>query len=128
MIACYDIRLCFVVFLQELEYYLLEEQLQKTLSDLEKREKALAHAETEVSPNPLSDPHRARASCRCVSDTLVCFRRSGCSESFAPSTSSACASCRTEAGVCARTALTRWSWRGRRSGSWRIYWLSSDSR
>lgn len=31
-----------------MEYGLLEEQLQKTLSDLEKREKALAHAETEV--------------------------------------------------------------------------------
>ncbi|ROL53709.1 Centrosomal protein of 120 kDa [Anabarilius grahami] len=33
---------------QEMEYGLLEEQLQKTLSDLEKREKALAHAETET--------------------------------------------------------------------------------
>ncbi|XP_043103827.1 centrosomal protein of 120 kDa isoform X2 [Puntigrus tetrazona] len=33
---------------KEMEYKLLEEQLQKTLSDLEKREKALAHAETET--------------------------------------------------------------------------------
>ncbi|XP_067249531.1 centrosomal protein of 120 kDa isoform X2 [Chanodichthys erythropterus] len=33
---------------KEMEYGLLEEQLQKTLSDLEKREKALAHAETET--------------------------------------------------------------------------------
>ncbi|KAF4110425.1 centrosomal protein of 120 kDa [Onychostoma macrolepis] len=33
---------------KEMEYNLLEEQLQKTLSDLEKREKALAHAETET--------------------------------------------------------------------------------
>ncbi|XP_039508977.1 centrosomal protein of 120 kDa isoform X2 [Pimephales promelas] len=33
---------------KELEYSLLEEQLQKTLSDLEKRERALAHAETET--------------------------------------------------------------------------------
>ncbi|XP_051950494.1 centrosomal protein of 120 kDa-like [Xyrauchen texanus] len=33
---------------QEMEYNLLEEQLQKTLSDLEKREKALAHAEMET--------------------------------------------------------------------------------
>uniref|UniRef100_A0A8C1KTU7 Centrosomal protein of 120 kDa n=1 Tax=Cyprinus carpio TaxID=7962 RepID=A0A8C1KTU7_CYPCA len=34
---------------KEMEYNVLEEQLQKTLSDLEKREKALAHAEMEVS-------------------------------------------------------------------------------
>ncbi|KAL0187461.1 hypothetical protein M9458_019131, partial [Cirrhinus mrigala] len=53
--------------------------------------------------------------------------RSGCSERCAPSTSSACGSCRTAAGVCARTAPTRWSWRGQRSSSSRIYWLSSDS-
>ncbi|XP_067270694.1 centrosomal protein of 120 kDa isoform X2 [Pseudorasbora parva] len=33
---------------KEMEYSLLEEQLQKTLSDLEKREKALAHAEMET--------------------------------------------------------------------------------
>ncbi|XP_050974099.1 centrosomal protein of 120 kDa [Labeo rohita] len=33
---------------KEMEYNLLEEQLQKTLSDLEKREKALAHAEMET--------------------------------------------------------------------------------
>ncbi|XP_056097883.1 centrosomal protein of 120 kDa [Rhinichthys klamathensis goyatoka] len=33
---------------KEVEYSLLEEQLQRTLSDLEKREKALAHAETET--------------------------------------------------------------------------------
>nr|XP_055024732.1 centrosomal protein of 120 kDa [Misgurnus anguillicaudatus] len=33
---------------KELEYDLLEQQLQKTLSDLEKREKALAHAEMET--------------------------------------------------------------------------------
>lgn len=32
-----------------MEYNLLEEQLQKTLADLEKREKTLAHAEREVS-------------------------------------------------------------------------------
>ena len=32
-----------------MEYNLLEEQLQKTLADLEKREKTLAHAEMEVS-------------------------------------------------------------------------------
>lgn len=31
-----------------MEYNLLEEQLQKTLADLEKREKQLAHAEMEV--------------------------------------------------------------------------------
>lgn len=34
--------------LQEVEYNVLEEQLQKTLSDLEKREKQLAEAELEV--------------------------------------------------------------------------------
>uniref|UniRef100_A0A8C2KQJ0 Centrosomal protein of 120 kDa n=1 Tax=Cyprinus carpio TaxID=7962 RepID=A0A8C2KQJ0_CYPCA len=33
---------------KEMEYNVLEEQLQKTLSDLEKREKALAHAEMET--------------------------------------------------------------------------------
>uniref|UniRef100_A0A9J8CLB5 Centrosomal protein of 120 kDa n=1 Tax=Cyprinus carpio carpio TaxID=630221 RepID=A0A9J8CLB5_CYPCA len=33
---------------KEMEYNVLEEQLQKTLSDLEKREKALAHAEMEI--------------------------------------------------------------------------------
>ncbi|XP_030642668.1 centrosomal protein of 120 kDa isoform X1 [Chanos chanos] len=33
---------------KEMEYNLLEEQLQKTLADLEKREKALAHAEMET--------------------------------------------------------------------------------
>ncbi|XP_072537057.1 centrosomal protein of 120 kDa isoform X2 [Salminus brasiliensis] len=33
---------------KEVEYNLLEEQLQKTLADLEKREKALAHAEMET--------------------------------------------------------------------------------
>ncbi len=58
---------CLIMFLslffQEMDYNLLEEQLQKTLSDLEKREKALAHAETEVRPNPLNDLHRA---CRAI--------------------------------------------------------------
>lgn len=34
--------------LQEVEFNLLEEQLQKTLSDLEKREKQLAEAELQV--------------------------------------------------------------------------------
>uniref|UniRef100_A0A671L070 Centrosomal protein of 120 kDa n=1 Tax=Sinocyclocheilus anshuiensis TaxID=1608454 RepID=A0A671L070_9TELE len=38
---------------KEMEYNLLEEQLQKTLSELEKREKALVHAEMEVSLNDL---------------------------------------------------------------------------
>lgn len=38
-----------IYFFKEMEYNLLEEQLQKTLADLEKREKTLAHAEMAVS-------------------------------------------------------------------------------
>lgn len=40
------------VRLQELEFNLLEEKLQKTLSDLEKREKQLAEAELQVRLTP----------------------------------------------------------------------------
>lgn len=44
--SCSLLHIC--VCLQEVEYNLLEEQLQKTLSDLEKREKQLAEVELEV--------------------------------------------------------------------------------
>lgn len=46
VVVCFVLMLC-VVF-QEMEYDVLEQQLQKTLTDLDKREKALAHAEMEV--------------------------------------------------------------------------------
>lgn len=48
---------------KEMEYNLLEEQLQKTLADLEQREKRLAHAETEtqrLQKELLADHERAQ--------------------------------------------------------------------
>lgn len=38
-----------------MEYNVLEEQLQKTLSDLERREKQLTEAELEVRPRPCAE-------------------------------------------------------------------------